>query len=174
MYCDFISFYNISLYNNTQADINSVWSTKDERNHIGWKKIAYTDQCKWSHGFLWMYKWDSRAWRYGILLWSMHENRRSHRCTSMARAVRSHDTIWPIANCIWCLSCWPWCRHVLSYWTRLLFDSNRWSVRWTKLGKFSVVVNSRGIEGLNCVWASTKSKSRIKSLNIPVQVTHGE
>ena len=136
---------------------------------------AYTDLCKWSHGFRWMYKWHSRAWRYGILLRSMHENRWSHRSTCVTRTVRCHDSIWrSIANCIRCLSRWPWPRHVLSYWTRLLFNSNRRSVCWAKLGEFSVVVYSRGIQGLNGVWASIKSKSRVKSLHVPVKSINGE
>lgn len=130
---------------------------------------AYTDLCKLSHGFWWMYKWHSRAWRHGILLWSMHENRWPHRRTCVTRTVRCHDTIWrPITDCIRCLSPWPpW--HVLSYWMRLLFNSNRRPVCWAKLGEFSVVVNSRGIQGLNGVWASIKSKSRVKSLHVPVK-----
>jgi hypothetical protein len=118
-----------------------------------------------------MYKWDSWAWRHGILLGSMHENRRPDRSTRLTRTVGWHDTICrPVANCIRWLGRRPGPRHVLSHWMRLL-NRNRRHLWWPKLGELSVVGNSRSIQRLNGIGASIKSKTRIKSLHVPEMVS---
>ena len=89
-------------------------------------------------------------------------------CTNMIRIKRWHHcfrmTITDSCSGWWCH---PGHRYMLWERSRLVFSRYLRPMSRSKLWKFSVVVNCRGVHRLHYVWSTIEPKPRIKSLHVP-------